>query len=231
MVESGPASVQPPLSHASSTKTNKGTVSERLALDEHGVLWLAENGNEVPAISTETIAEHSKADALSKTLACLQASFLIFQTIGRLAAKLPVTTLEVNTISHVLCALGMYFFWYHKPLNAGDPIPLRRSLATSQLVARHSIPLGGRERRSLVVLSGNLRSVSAWTQSIELASFVEAHSNDVTSQRRYTWLAQLRQTIPHDLIYPDLFGSPAVANLPGEKTALCLWDQVPLTRS
>jgi hypothetical protein len=49
--------------------------------------------------------------------------------IGRLVTRLPITLLEVNTLGHVLCALTMYAFWFHKPLGVSDPVVLSEDWA------------------------------------------------------------------------------------------------------
>lgn len=46
------------------------------------------------------------------------------QCIARLVSRLPVTLLEVVTLSHCLCALGMYVLWWSKPLDISEPIVL-----------------------------------------------------------------------------------------------------------
>ncbi|KAH0538934.1 hypothetical protein FGG08_004525 [Glutinoglossum americanum] len=61
-----------------------------------------------------SIGDRSKADAFSKTFACVQSGWLVTQCIARLAARLPITELELATIAFVVCALAMYFFWWDK---------------------------------------------------------------------------------------------------------------------
>jgi hypothetical protein len=94
-----------------------------------GVRRIIELGYPLPYLHKEAIEDRSKADPLGKILVCLQAGYIIFQVVGRLAAHLPVTLLEVNTIGHVVCALAMYTFWFHKPLGVCDPIVLTNEWA------------------------------------------------------------------------------------------------------
>lgn len=77
----------------------------------------------------EMIAERSKSDALAKTLVCLQAGYIIVQCISRLGSGLPLTFLEINTLGHVLCALIMYSFWFHKPQDLTLSIALENGFA------------------------------------------------------------------------------------------------------
>ncbi|KAJ4145386.1 hypothetical protein LMH87_004238 [Akanthomyces muscarius] len=97
----------PPLQSAA----HGGTVDEkakptRLTLTARGVLFLAENGW-LPTVYREEIDDKSKANDLAKATVIIQATWMLVQVIGRLAARLPVTLLEINTVAHVLCAFGM----------------------------------------------------------------------------------------------------------------------------
>jgi len=75
----------------------------------------------LPDISLGSISDKSKADSLAKTLALAQASWLILDTISRWAQSLTVTTLELNTVAHALCALLVFYIWWHKPLDVTEP--------------------------------------------------------------------------------------------------------------
>lgn len=102
---------------------------DHLYLTTAGAQRLVELGYQLPDLHLEAIADRSKADSLGKILVCLQAGYMIFQVVGRLVARLPITLLEVNTLGHVLCALTMYAFWFHKPLGVHDPVLLSEDLA------------------------------------------------------------------------------------------------------
>jgi hypothetical protein len=101
---------------------------KRLYLTAKGVLALVEAGK-LSLPSKEAIADRSKSDVLAKTLVCLQAGYIIVQSLSRLASGLPLTFLEINTLGHVLCALMMYTFWFHKPQDLGLSIALEADLA------------------------------------------------------------------------------------------------------
>jgi hypothetical protein len=98
--------------------------SPRLALTAKGILFLLSHGYALPRVSKASIKDRSKADGLAKILVCLQAGYIIVQYVGRLAAHLPQTFLEINTIGHVLCALIMYMFWWDKPQDIQEPTVL-----------------------------------------------------------------------------------------------------------
>jgi hypothetical protein len=101
---------------------------KRVYLTARGVLASVEAGkSSLPP--KEMIAERSKSDALAKTLVCLQAGYIIVQCISRLGSGLPLTFLEINTLGHVLCALIMYSFWFHKPQDLTLSIALENSFA------------------------------------------------------------------------------------------------------
>jgi hypothetical protein len=100
----------------------------RAYLTAKGLEYLIEKGG-LSLPSKDTIAERSKSDALAKTLVCLQAGYIIVQCISRLSSGLPLTFLEINTLGHVLCALIMYSFWFHKPQGLTLSIALESSFA------------------------------------------------------------------------------------------------------
>ncbi|KAF2107619.1 hypothetical protein BDV96DRAFT_653694 [Lophiotrema nucula] len=99
--------------------------SPRLSLTPEGIRLLSFLGR-LPQVKERHIRDKSKADGLAKSIVCLQAGWMILQTIARLAQHLPVTLLEINTIGHVLCALVLYLLWWSKPLEVKDPITLPR---------------------------------------------------------------------------------------------------------
>ena len=96
---------------------------ERLTLTARGAALLADC-NVLPSFKREYLYDKSKSDGLSKFIACVQASWLIVQVIGRLILHLQVTLLEINTLGHVLCALVIYIIWWHKPRMVQEPIEL-----------------------------------------------------------------------------------------------------------
>ncbi|CAO2656047.1 Nn.00g048500.m01.CDS01 [Neocucurbitaria sp. VM-36] len=75
----------------------------------------------IPDISVEQIREKSKADSFAKSIVCLQALWFIVQVIGRLAARYPISLLEMNTFLHALCCLAIYMAWWNKPLDIQEP--------------------------------------------------------------------------------------------------------------
>jgi hypothetical protein len=94
-----------------------------LRFTSHAIFLLAKL-DKLPDVSSADISDKSKADELAKALVCLQATWMLLQCIGRLAARLPITLLEINTIGHCFCALIIYLLWWNKPLQVREPIVL-----------------------------------------------------------------------------------------------------------
>ncbi|KAK4215436.1 hypothetical protein QBC37DRAFT_459012 [Rhypophila decipiens] len=88
------------------------------------VLPLLARAGFLPDISRESILDKSKADALAKVLVVTQATWIILQCVMRLANNLPLTTLELTTLAHAICALLTYLCWWEKPLDIAEPILL-----------------------------------------------------------------------------------------------------------
>jgi len=103
----------------------------------------------LPDISLEAIDDKSKADGLAKTLALVQASWLILDSISRWAQSLVVTQLELNAFAHAICALMIYCLWWHKPLDVNEPTIIAaepiHSLAAIGWVCSHDATTGKRE--------------------------------------------------------------------------------------
>ncbi|KAI5804847.1 hypothetical protein DFH27DRAFT_480753, partial [Peziza echinospora] len=109
--------IYPPDTRKAFILTNPRTVTPQ------GAMVLARYGK-LPVMKVEDINDKSKADALTKTLVCLQAIWMLIQCIARKAQQLPVTLLEINTVMHVVCALCMYLLWMRKPQNVSQPTVL-----------------------------------------------------------------------------------------------------------
>ena len=92
----------------------------RLTLSPKGIAFLAKHGHFVK-ISDSAIKDKSKADWLAKSLVCIQVGWMLVQTVSRRIVGYPITLLEVHTLVHVACAIGMYGLWFQKPLDIRDP--------------------------------------------------------------------------------------------------------------
>ena len=98
----------------------------RLTLTGTAVEFLTINEPElISRISEEDIKDKSKANALAKTLVCLQASWFCLQCVTRVRQGLAITLLELNTFAHALCTLLIYLLWWNKPLDIEQPTIIR----------------------------------------------------------------------------------------------------------
>lgn len=89
-------------------------------LGPEGVFLLAKTGL-LPDISEQDIRDKSKTDGLGQFITCSQAIWLVIQCVGRFKLGLFITTLELNTIGHVLCALVTFILWWNKPFQVKEP--------------------------------------------------------------------------------------------------------------
>lgn len=66
-------------------------------------------------ISKHDIKDRSKTDAFSKVFAIVQSSWLIVQSITRVASGLLLSQLELATMAYIIPAAVIYGFWLEKP--------------------------------------------------------------------------------------------------------------------
>jgi hypothetical protein len=99
---------------------NKMQVGRRIHLDD--VIQLAIQ-NMLPPLK-DKIEARSKSNSFGKALACMQASWMVIQTIARAVAGLPVTLLELNTVAHVGCTIVLYGVWWYKLQDVEEPITI-----------------------------------------------------------------------------------------------------------
>ncbi|KAG2070559.1 hypothetical protein BDR04DRAFT_1054001, partial [Suillus decipiens] len=76
---------------------------------------------EMPNVTEADIEDRSKGDLLSKCVAILQLLWFVIQIIARYAQHLPVTLLEIDTLSVTAVACISYFLWLKKPKDIGRP--------------------------------------------------------------------------------------------------------------
>jgi hypothetical protein len=94
------------------------TSGYRFRLDSYQFYTLVKSGEiQVPSVTNEEINDRSKGDWVTKSVSCLQVSWLAAQLAGRAFQRLPVTTLEIFTLATTICTLTTYGFWWSKPIN------------------------------------------------------------------------------------------------------------------
>ena len=97
--------------------------------------YLIEKGyTDFPTLTEKEIWDKSKADGFAKLLACFQTAWFVIQIIGRAIQHLPVTTLELTTLSFVACTLSMYYQWANKPLDVESPTIINISASTAEIL-------------------------------------------------------------------------------------------------
>ena len=100
----------------------------------HLIYLLKEGYLDLPEITSEEISDKSKANLLAKALVCLQTGWFVVQCFGRLAGGLPLTTLELVTISYVWCTWNIYAQWLKKPLDVSAPTILRSKASIAEIL-------------------------------------------------------------------------------------------------
>lgn len=94
----------------------------------HRLVELFNSGEvSMPDLTDADIEDRNKANWFTKSLTIIQVGYFIVQLIGRWAQSLPVTTLELFTLSIVFYAVLTYAAWRPKPFDIQKPIvlPLR----------------------------------------------------------------------------------------------------------
>ncbi|KZV83031.1 hypothetical protein EXIGLDRAFT_843264 [Exidia glandulosa HHB12029] len=90
----------------------------RTLLSEDVARIMKASPHRLPDISDDDIGDRSKADAVTKALLCFQMVSFCAACAARLLhrpARLPLTLLEISTLSHCLCAMIAYMVWWEKP--------------------------------------------------------------------------------------------------------------------
>lgn len=83
---------------------------------------LREGHINLPDITEDEINDKRKVDNVSKGLALLQLVWFIAQILARAFQRLAITQLEITTAALATMNFVMYYFWWHKPLNAQYPV-------------------------------------------------------------------------------------------------------------
>lgn len=83
------------------------------------------------------IKDKAKADSFAKTFTLLQSTWSVINILARVIYGLPVSLVELTTVSYVACAVFTYAFWWHKPKDMMTPIimylPYSRSTLPPQV--------------------------------------------------------------------------------------------------
>ncbi|KAG2070538.1 hypothetical protein BDR04DRAFT_1128440 [Suillus decipiens] len=83
--------------------------------------FIRDRSVDMPVITEADIQDRSKGDVLSKCVAILQLVWFLIQIIARYAQNLPVTPLEIDTLSVAALACISYALWIKKPKDIRRP--------------------------------------------------------------------------------------------------------------
>jgi len=114
-----------------------------------GFKWAIENIDKTRlldrrAFRKQDIVDKGKANNIAKLVVCVQAGWMLVQALGRVAAGLTVTLLELHVSIQVLIAVVLYTLWWSKPLDVDQPIELQalKPYASKNETAMFPIPHG-----------------------------------------------------------------------------------------
>ena len=109
--------------------------STKFPINSKQLQYLITKGyTDFPTMTEKEIWDKSKADGFAKLLTCFQTAWFVIQVIGRAIQHLPVTTLELTTLSFVVCTLSMYFQWANKPLDVESPTIIHIGASTEEIL-------------------------------------------------------------------------------------------------
>jgi hypothetical protein len=99
-------------------RVQHGTWSKLLTPE--GVAYLLKRVPDADLLSKSDVEKLAKADGFAKLVACIQAGWLIVQSIARATQNLPISELEIATLSLVANAFVTYLLWWEKPYDVNQ---------------------------------------------------------------------------------------------------------------
>ncbi|KAL9107929.1 MAG: hypothetical protein Q9227_007251 [Pyrenula ochraceoflavens] len=148
---------------------------------------------EKPSITRAEIWDKSKSDRFAKGAALIQSGWLVIVSISRVAQGLPLSQAEIFTLGFIVSTFMSYFFWLHKPQNAGTPtyIPMNCGIAELRKKESETNP-DALTPFKLTPLDFIERPTKKW------------HRRDNVA--RFDLAARPALRIPDDAILPNLWG-------------------------
>ncbi|KAF9554215.1 hypothetical protein CPC08DRAFT_713102 [Agrocybe pediades] len=93
-------------------------------------------------ITEAVIDDRSKADGFSKSIALIQTSWFIIQSIARFSDnRFKLTQLELVTATLALLSLPKYYFWWNKPFNAEVPVTIVLLNSPKKVGSHRDLPM------------------------------------------------------------------------------------------
>ncbi|KAF7357762.1 hypothetical protein MVEN_00822200 [Mycena venus] len=77
---------------------------------------------DIRSLREEDIADKSKGDAISKSVAVIQGLWFTMQCLARVHQHIPLTQLEVSTLAFQFVSIFIWLLWWNKPLDVQRPI-------------------------------------------------------------------------------------------------------------
>ncbi|EWY82087.1 hypothetical protein FOYG_14208 [Fusarium oxysporum NRRL 32931] len=109
------------VSNVAHTDSQVLQLSQESGSNGHGAPRMARSLIEVQPdmfrIPESEIKDLSKADVITKAFAITQCTWLIVQSISRVAHGYSISLLELATLAFIFCAFIMHIFWWNKPFD------------------------------------------------------------------------------------------------------------------
>lgn len=82
------------------------------------------------------IEDRNKGDSVARLITVFQVLWFTANCISRWIQHIAITTLELTTLGFIICTLGTYYFWAHKPLDVKYAIVLEMDISLVELLTR-----------------------------------------------------------------------------------------------
>ena len=113
-------------------------------------------------LDKQTIADRNKVDGIVRTITVCQILWFVIGCVARAMQHLAVTILELTTLGFIVCTIGTYYFWFHKPTDIGEAIVLKPDATIQEILIeaggcaeepyrRTPLDFVGREKNSWVL--------------------------------------------------------------------------------
>ncbi len=131
----------------SDSTTTEATQRQPFPVNCTQLRYLVDEGFvDLPTISLEQIEMRNKSNGLAKIITIGQALWFTISTVARAAQGLPVTTLELTTVSMVFIMGFSVMAWWHKPMDISYPIIIECDFPLSIVLVRINDPPNIRSR-------------------------------------------------------------------------------------
>lgn len=87
-----------------------------------------------PFVDARNIEQKNKVDSLVRVFTIVQTLWFVVTVAARAVQGLAITTLELTTLAFIICSLGTFFCWYHKPADVRYPDVVRSKASMAQIL-------------------------------------------------------------------------------------------------